>query len=1018
VQQSTSRSFVRRAAAVTLSGLLLAGLFAPATAAAGPGTPPSLVNDNITTDENVAANGNVLANDSNPGEGTLVVTGFTAIPGSVGTLTIGADGAYTFTPASGFTGTHTTDYTAENAKHARTAQILITVNDVPHPPVANDDDVTVTEDTETNVTSQVLANDTDADNDTLSVSAAGSASGGSVNLASGVLTFSPNADVCGNNAGSFDYTVSDGNGGTDTGSATVDITCVNDDPVANDDDVNGTEDNDVVIDVADLLDNDTDVELDTLTVTGVDGADGGSVSLDGDEVTFTPDGDVCGEAGFDYQISDGNGGTAEAHVTIDLECTADAPVANDDDINVDEDTATDVTDAILANDEDPDGDELTVVDVAGAINGDVTLVDGVVTFDPDSDYCSGATGRFDYTISDGDTTSTARATVTIDCVNDDPIAQPDTAAGTEDEDVVIDAADLLDNDSDIDLDTLTVDSVDNAEGGSVALDGDQVTFTPDQDVCGDGAGSFEYTISDGNGGTATAKVTIDLECTNDDPTAGDDTASGTEDEDVVIDAADLLTNDDDIDGDTLSVSAVGEADGGSVVLDGTEITFTPTADLCGDGAASFEYTLSDGNGGTATGTVTIDLECVNDKPVAGPDSASGTEDEDVVIDAADLLDNDSDVDEDTLSVTAVDNADGGTVTLDEGEITFTPDADLCGDGAASFEYTLSDGEGGTATGTVTIDLECVNDAPVAVDDTATIDENSAAADHDVLDNDTDVDEDTLTLKSVDVDPAEGTATIVGNQVHFTPAADFSGTATVTYVVTDGELDDTGELVITVNAVGPGDTTPPTATAPVVAFSSGRVAQAAPLTISWSATDTSGISEYEVQVSINGNAFQPVYKGTATFVNAKFPFKRSLVFRVRATDGEGNTSDWVTAASRKVTAFQSGGSRVVYTGTWRKSVDRRASGAGYSVTTVKGSSVKLTFRGRSVLYVAQKGRDYGRVLVSVDGQSLGRFNLARRPAQFGVIVARATWSGNGQHRIRIVSDTNGKRVTFDTFLVLK
>jgi hypothetical protein len=657
--------------------------------------------------------------------------------------------------------------------------------------------------------------------------------------------------------------------------------------------------------------------------------------------------------GFDYQVSDGNGGTAEAHVTIDLACTADAPVANDDEINVDEDTATDVTAAILANDEDPDGDELVVVDVTGAINGEVTLVDGVVTFDPDSDYCSGAHGRFDYTISDGDTTDTARADVTIDCVNDDPTANADTVSGTEDEDVVIDAADLLANDEDLDDDTLTVESVDNAEGGTVALDGTTITFTPDADACGDGAGSFEYTISDGNGGTATGAVTVDLTCTNDDPVAADDDAAGTEDEDVVIDAADLLANDDDIDDDTLSVSAVGTALGGTVALDGDEITFTPNADLCGDDAASFEYTLSDGEGGTDTGLVTIDLECANDDPVAGADTATGTEDEDVVIDAADLLENDSDVDEDTLSVTAVDNADGGTVALDEGEITFTPDADLCGDGAASFEYTLSDGEGGTATGTVTIDLECVNDAPVAVDDTATINENSAAADHDVVANDTDVDEDALTLESVDVDPAEGTATIVDNKVHFTPAADFNGTATVTYVVTDGELDDTGELVITINAVGPGDVTPPVVGGIGFALGTGRVDQTAALRVSWSATDTeSAITGYEVQLSINGGPFTALYSGTGTSAVAQVPFNRSLVVRVRATDDDGNTSAWSLSATRRVVAYQNGNRKVDFKGRWRQVGEPRSSGAGHAYTVEKGAKVTLEFRrGMELLYVA-------------------------------------------------------------------
>ena len=128
------------------------------------------------------------------------------------------------------------------------------------------------------------------------------------------------------------------------------------------------------------------------------------------------------------------------------------------------------------------------------------------------------------------------------------------------------------------------------------------------------------------------------------------------------------------------------------------VTFTPTADLCGDDAGSFDYELSDGTS-TDTGHVTVDITCVNDAPVAVDDDASGTEDTDVEIDAADLLDDDTDVDPgDTLRVTAVSNARAAPSPSTAGTITFTPTADLCGDDAASFDYTVEDGHGGSDTG--------------------------------------------------------------------------------------------------------------------------------------------------------------------------------------------------------------------------------------------------------------------------------------------------------------------------------
>ena len=401
----------------------------------------------------------------------------------------------------------------------------------------------MTEDTATNVTAGILGNDTDPDGDTLTVTGVSNATGGSVVLQAGVVTFTPDANLCGAATASFDYDISDGHGGSDTGHATVNITCVNDAPHAVNDSASGTEDTDLVVAGANLVSNDTDTEGDSLSVTAVSNATGGSAVLGAGDVTFTPDANLCGNnvAGFNYTVSDGNGGTDTGHVTIDLSCDPDAPVANDDTVTVDEDSSnTDVTSDLLANDTDGDGD------------------------------------------------------------------------------------------------TLTITNVDNATGGSADLTAGNVTFTPDADACGDGYGSFDYTVDDGNGGSDTAHATVDVTCENDNPVATDDAASGTEDTDVVIPSGDLTANDSDVDGDALSVSAVSNPTGGTVDLTGGVVTFTPDADLCGDGAAGFDYTVDDGNGGTDTGHVTIDLECVNDAPVAVDDSVSGTEDTDVVVTDGDL----------------------------------------------------------------------------------------------------------------------------------------------------------------------------------------------------------------------------------------------------------------------------------------------------------------------------------------------------------------------------------------------
>ena len=192
--------------------------------------------------------------------------------------------------------------------------------------------------------------------------------------------------------------------------------------------------------------------------------------------------------------------------------------------------------------------------------------------------------------------------------------------------------------------------------------------------------------------------------------------------------------------------------------------------------------------------MTVDVGC-NDAPAAVDDTASGTEDTPLTIDPADLLADDTDADDDTLSVSAVSNASGGSAVLDAGTITFTPDADLCG--AAGFDYDISDANGGTDTGHVAVDVGCENDAPAAVDDTGSVANNPGPTDFDVLDNDTDVDGDSLDLVSAAVSASAGNATVVAGKVRFTPIAAFSGPAVISYVVSDGALTDSGTLTVTV-----------------------------------------------------------------------------------------------------------------------------------------------------------------------------------------------------------------------------
>ena len=150
---------------------------------------------------------------------------------------------------------------------------------------------------------------------------------------------------------------------------------------------------------------------------------------------------------------------------------------------------------------------------------------------------------------------------------------------------------------------------------------------------------------------------------------------------------------------------------GTVTFAGGSVTYTPNANF--NGSDSFTYTVSDGNGGTDTATVNVTVNPVNDAPVANNDSATTDEDTPVTVN---VVANDTDVEGDTLTVSAVTQGANGTVTFAGGCVTYTPNGNF--NGSDSFTYTVSDGNGGTDTATVNVTVNPVNDAPVAADDSA------------------------------------------------------------------------------------------------------------------------------------------------------------------------------------------------------------------------------------------------------------------------------------------------------------
>ncbi|MFY9478165.1 MAG: Ig-like domain-containing protein [Aquabacterium sp.] len=829
-------------------------------------------------------------------------------------------------------------------------------------PVTGNYTVTTPEDTP--VSGQVKA--TDADGDTLSFVKGSDPTNGTVTVnPDGTWTYTPGKDYNGND--SFTVLIDDGHGGKATSTVNIGVTPVNDAPVAVDDSISTPEDRPVIIDV---LKNDKDVDGDKLTVTKIDGKDivpGGSVDLPGKgtvtlntdgTLTFTPAPNYNGDASFTYTVKDPSGATDDARVTLTVDPLSDTPVAVADEAATPEDTPKVID--LLANDTDADGDKLTITHINGqpiAVGGSVELpgkgtvtlnADGKVTFTPAPNYHGDAS--FKYTVTDGETPVEVDVKVTVTPVNDAPVAVNDNVSTEEDKPIEVQ---VRNNDTDADMatdgDVLTVTAVTQGANGTVVINpqtGNPV-YTPKLDFVG--TDSFTYTIKDPSGATSTATVTVTVGGVNDAPVAQDDVgqigqnavltvsaANG-----VILSGANPAGRDSDIDGDSLTVTAVSfngtpgtvgtalQGQYGTLVLraDGS-YTYTPndTAKALDDGETGrdvFTYTVKDGGGLADTATLTVTVTGANDAPVAVADNATTPEDTTVVVR---VLDNDKDIDGDTLTITKIGNQDvtaGSTVTLtgaggaEIAKITVNADGTLTVDPAAnyngqvSFQYTISDGKGGTDTATVRMNVTPVNDPPEVTDTPANPGGPGSSFDP-VTGNysyttpedtpvsgqvkATDKDGDALTFTKGS-DPTNGTVTVNPDGTWtYTPKPDYNGSDSFTVLIDDGHG---GKATSTVN-IG----VTPVNDAPVLT------------------AQTAAVSEEGLAGGLVDNAGSPSDTTNSATVSGS----------IQAIDPDGTApTNWTLEAP--TTALTSGGVAVSWTGNGTQTLTATAGGVTVGTLTI-------------------------------------------------------------------------------------
>ncbi|WP_238111256.1 tandem-95 repeat protein, partial [Vibrio parahaemolyticus] len=566
-------------------------------------------------------------------------------------------------------------------------------------------------------TEELLSNvdDEDKDKDTLSVEnlIIDKGNGTLVDNGDGTWTFTPQIDD--DTEVSFTFDIIDDEDLVVSGSANLDILPINDAPNAKNDVITTEEDTAVTIDV---LVNDSDVEGDVLSIQSASvPSEQGSVDIVDGKLVFTPAENFNGEATITYIVTDGDL-TDEAKVSVTVTPVNDSPVAVDDTVSTQEDTV--VTIDVLPNDSDVDGDKLSIQSASvPKEQGTVEVVNGKLVFTPAENFNGDV--EITYTVTDGQLTDEAKVTVTVNPVNDAPTIKVDAVESITEDAVNTDTvvATLEVADTDTPEDQLTV-SLENNSNGYFVLVGDEVKLTQAgvDAVYNDELNLKDLTISasvsDGVNPTANDSDSLIVNRVNDAPTVENAIADQVLSEDFdayTIDLNEVFKDSDS----SLEFSVSGNNSIQISIVNGVA-TITPTADW--NGSKALTFTATDPSGESVSQTVNFTVAPVADIVA---DKATVVEDTPTIIK---VLGNDTfEGDDQVVSLDTNNGPANGTVSVNpDGSVTYTPNDNY--HGTDSFTYIVTSG-GVSESTTVSVDVTPVNDAPVAKDDIATTQEDTA-----------------------------------------------------------------------------------------------------------------------------------------------------------------------------------------------------------------------------------------------------------------------------------------------------
>lgn len=499
----------------------------------------------------------------------------------------------TYTPVRGYVGTdelafHVLDATSTSSA----AKVSITVLQGASP-AAYPLTVSTAEDTSKMLT--LFA--TDADGDAVTYAVTQQPTFGTLTGTPPTLTYVPAANFHG--VDRFSFTASDGILTSDPADVIVNVTAQNDAPVAQAQTIAATEDQPTNVVLVG-----SDIDGDNLAYFVVNAPARGILRGSGASLEYQPNPNLNGTDTFTFTVSDGVATSAPGTVTINVVAAPDAPAGTAQSVDASEDAPR----AITLSGIDVDGDALSYAIAMAPQHGTLSGTPPAVTYTPVANY--NGTDKFTFTVSDGVHTSPAVAvSLTVAPVDDVPTISGAALSGNEGENIPLPLAA-----TDIDGDFLTYNISTSPAMGSITGSGAALSYNS---LDGNGNFTFSLTASDGHSTSAPATFTVAVTPVADAPVVVDDIGIATPNQSLRVS---VLANDNEVDGDTMSVQSVGTPLHGTVTLDGDDVIYkTTTGNTASD---KLTYTVVDSTGLTATAMIYIGIgELPTNMPVRFVDNA-------------------------------------------------------------------------------------------------------------------------------------------------------------------------------------------------------------------------------------------------------------------------------------------------------------------------------------------------------------------------------------------------------------